>query len=255
MSELTKEQFEQLPEFIQGDYEQVGDVYKHAGMMKVKKTADDLDSKLKDTNQRLTEFEKNQQEQMAKREQELAEKHQQELESLKKSGNFDEFKKQLEARQEQEKKDLAERARKEGYDQATSEQRANQAKKDASYEADTLGQMLGADPDAGLSVADLIRNRIEIDPDTGKKTYFDAKGSALSVDRNGFINELKKEARLKRLLKAEVVTIGGGGANGSGGGGAVISKFNEMTGSELSALRKENPAEYERLKSEYYSNS
>ena len=45
----------------------------------------------------------------------------------------------------------------------------------------------------------------------------------------------------------------GGGASGSQNGGAVTSKsFGEMNGSELSALRAENPTEYERLRNDYY---
>lgn len=44
---------------------------------------------------------------------------------------------------------------------------------------------------------------------------------------------------------------GGGAAGGSKHGGAG-KKFNEYSGAELSAIRRENPGEYERLKNEYY---
>ena len=244
MVDLTKEQFEQLPDFIQGDYEQVGDVYKHAGMIKVKQTADNLDGKLKETNQRLTEFEKTQAAAIEKARTDA-------LEEARSKGDV----KAIEERYQQQMDDLEKRVRQEAYDQAKSEIKGEQAKKDASAIADKIGLSIGVDEDAGYAIADLIRARVEIDPDTNKETYFDAKGSALSVDRNGFIAELKKEARFKRLIKGTTATNGGGGANGSGGGSAVNRKFNEMTGAELSALRKEDPAEYERLKSQYYSNS
>lgn len=45
----------------------------------------------------------------------------------------------------------------------------------------------------------------------------------------------------------------GGGAPGSNGGGAVTKKFEQMTGAELAALRKEKPDEYQRLRDEYHS--
>jgi hypothetical protein len=43
----------------------------------------------------------------------------------------------------------------------------------------------------------------------------------------------------------------GGGASGAKPGGASGKKFTEYTGAELSAIRKDNPAEYDRLKSEH----
>ena len=43
----------------------------------------------------------------------------------------------------------------------------------------------------------------------------------------------------------------GGGAGGAKPGGASGKKFTDYTGAELSAIRKENPAEYDRLLSEY----
>ena len=49
MADLTIEQFEQLPEFLRNDYTEVNGAYKHAGMIKVKQTANDLDAKLKET--------------------------------------------------------------------------------------------------------------------------------------------------------------------------------------------------------------
>lgn len=44
----------------------------------------------------------------------------------------------------------------------------------------------------------------------------------------------------------------GGGATGGKSYGGAVKKFNEYTGLELSAIRRENPAEYERLKREHY---
>lgn len=44
----------------------------------------------------------------------------------------------------------------------------------------------------------------------------------------------------------------GGGASGSKLNGGAVKKFNEYTGAELKAIREENPAEYDRLKSAYH---
>lgn len=44
----------------------------------------------------------------------------------------------------------------------------------------------------------------------------------------------------------------GGGAGGGAGNGGAMKKFDEYTGAELSKIRKENPAQYEQLKKDYY---
>ena len=44
----------------------------------------------------------------------------------------------------------------------------------------------------------------------------------------------------------------GGGASGGKGGGAASKKFGEYSGSELAAIRRDSPDEYERLKREHY---
>ena len=44
----------------------------------------------------------------------------------------------------------------------------------------------------------------------------------------------------------------GGGATGGKSYGGAVKKFTEYTGLELSAIRRDNPAEYERLKREHY---
>lgn len=45
----------------------------------------------------------------------------------------------------------------------------------------------------------------------------------------------------------------GGNATGGSRSGGAAKKFNEYTGAELSAIRKDNPSEYERLRSEFYA--
>lgn len=80
--------------------------------------------------------------------------------------------------------------------------------------ASKIGLSIGVDSDAGEAITDLIQSRVKYE--NGQAIFHDAKGSALSVDQQGFIAELSKEARFKRLIKAELNTNGGGLANGSG---------------------------------------
>lgn len=46
----------------------------------------------------------------------------------------------------------------------------------------------------------------------------------------------------------------GGGATGGKKNGGAVKKFNEYTGAELSEIRKTDPAQYDRLKSDFYGN-
>lgn len=64
-----------------------------------------------------------------------------------------------------------------------------------------------------------------------------------SVDE--LVKSMEQSGMYASLWKGSKAT--GGGATGAGGG-AVTKSFNEMDGAELSALRRENPAEYDRLK-------
>ena len=61
MAELTAEQFGQLPDFVKGDYEQAGDVYRPVAEGKLsalKGSLNDLDSKYKQANSRIEEIER-----------------------------------------------------------------------------------------------------------------------------------------------------------------------------------------------------
>lgn len=89
--------------------------------------------------------------------------------------------------------------------------------------------------------------------DTGPVTTVLDKGgkpSAMSVE------DLKKEFAENPAFAPLIVgsKASGAGPHGNKGGGAASKKFNEMNGGELSQLRKDNPTEYERLKTEYYGN-
>ena len=250
MSTLNQEQYDNLPDYVKGDYQEVGEgQYKHAGLIKVKSTADELNSQLEqerkkqqELSDRLTDFERKQEERI-----EAARKEA--LEQAKSKGDVD----AIEKRYQEQMADLEKRVREEERENVKKEFKEERAREKAAGLASKIANEQAVDSDSARALEMLIKSRIQYDPDSGKEIYLDDNGSATSLDRNGFIAELSKAPMYKRLLKSSVPTTGGGGANGSGSGSASTKKFNEMTGAELSALRRENPQEYQRLRDEYYS--
>ncbi len=97
-----------------------------------------------------------------------------------------------------------------------------------------------------------IQSRLSMDLRDGKPTV-------VVLDANG-----KPSAATLEELKAEFVNdpafaplivgskASGSGASGAKPGGGAAKKFDEYTGAELSAIRKSDPALYERLKNEYH---
>ncbi|WP_312381614.1 hypothetical protein [Stutzerimonas balearica] len=87
----------------------------------------------------------------------------------------------------------------------------------------------------------------------------DGKPTVVVLDANG-----KPSAATLEELKAEFVNdpafaplivgskASGSGASGAKPGGGAAKKFDEYTGAELSAIRKSDPALYDRLKTEYH---
>lgn len=76
---------------------------------------------------------------------------------------------------------------------------------------------------------------------------------------NGPDGEAWDASKLSEYLKenypflADGSKASGGGASGAGNnGGAVTKRFDQMTGAELSELRKKDPGAYERIRDEYH---
>lgn len=214
---LTKEQFEQLPEFAQADYEQAGDIFQPKAEGKasaLKKSLNELEIKFKNTDSSFKEL-------LEKEEEVRSQAEQAALDRLKKEGKIDEI--------------LADR-----------ERRENETKKQYETRIEKLGAMIKTEKrelavneiTSALEVFDGskklfqkdIRNRIEIDVDTGKEIYLDENGSATSLDRAGFIAELKKDSAYDPIRKATTNT--GGRANGnngrSGGSAEDLSKLSPV---------------------------
>lgn len=234
---LTKEQFDQLPDFVKGDYEQEGDSFRPVAEGKLtvlKGKMNELDGKFKTTDSQLKEI-------LAKHEDDRTKSEQAALERLKKEGKIDEILADHERRANESKAQY----------EARIEKMANSIKtKERSLVVGEVAKELKVFDDSGKLFSKMIQDRIDVDPETGKITFLDEAGGATSLDKAGFIAELAKDAAYDRLRQASVST--GGHANGSNStGGGAAKKFTDYTGAELKAIRATKPAEYERLLNEH----
>jgi hypothetical protein len=248
MSDYTKEQFAELPEFAKKDYIEVDGVYKHAGFVKVKQTADDIDKKAKDFESkygeltgRLNEFETKEAEKIQAARKESYEK-------ALKDGNTEELEKRW-----QEKIDDADRRAGES-EKKYLERMTGLAVKQQSAIASELSEHATTGGKAAFKR--LVLSYIKVDAETGEETYLNDDGSASSLNKAQFIDELKKSEVFKPLIAATLSANGGGFAHGNNGGSApgVSKKFQEYSGAELKEIRGTNPTLYEELKAAY-SNS
>lgn len=229
----TQEQFDSLPEWMQKDLVKDGEVYKHAGLVTVKKTADALNADKQALSDQLAQLK-------AAEAAKIAEAEQRAYEKAKKDGNVDELEKRL-----KQQVDDAQRRADETAAQfkdrmaklAMKEQKALAAQIAAKYAVDEQSQDL---------LTELLTRQIQVDVETDQVVFLDANGSALSVDRAGFEAELLKTPRYQRLLKADVTTTGGGKANGNNGGSA-SKKPEEYTEQERVQLLKTNPTLFHQL--------
>lgn len=215
MSELTQEQFDELPDYAKSAFAQQGDVYIPAKDAKLKQTLDELDGKYKGLSKQLEDFEA----------QKAAEIEAEKAKAMEEARNSKDVE-AIEKRYQEQMADLEKRSYEKGKTEAHNEFKAQQAQLKANGIVDKVAMSIAVDNDAAEVISDLIRSRIEIDPDTGAEVFKDAKGSALSVSRDEFVSELKKEAKFKRLVKADIATNGGGLVNGSGVSGSATSKAN-----------------------------
>jgi uncharacterized phage infection (PIP) family protein YhgE len=221
MSELTKEQYEELPEFVKKDYEEFDGVYKHAGFVKVKQTANELDAKIKQSDERYNSLQSQLDEYKSQEAEKIEQAKREALEKAKTQGDVDGAIKQYEERM------------------ADMEKRFNEEKQSLSGDLEKLQSQIKTDKRSAI-VSDLasqiatdkgskafkalVANRIDVDPATGNVTYLDGEGRATSLDAKGFAEEIMKDDAFAPLVKSGVVTNGGGGANGNNGGRASVKQ-------------------------------
>lgn len=213
MSELTSEQYEQLPDFVKEDYQEVDGVYKHAGVLKMKSTLNDLDSKLKakdqefnSLNERLTTFEKSKAEEIEKARADA-------LEQAKTKGDVAE----IEKRYQEQMTDLEKRTEQRVREQMSNEFALSNAKAKADAElSDIVSKLKPLDDDSAEALKIIVKSRQKVSEDA-KILYSNADGSASVMDMNELVKELSAKPSVQRLIQNTITTNGGGLAKGSNG--------------------------------------
>jgi hypothetical protein len=229
----TQEQFDSLPEWMQKDLVKDGDVYKHAGFLKVKKTADSNDEEKRKIAEELAQYK-------AAEATRKAEAEREGYERAKKDGNVEE----LEKRFMQQIDDAKRRA--DESEKQFKERMAKLAQKEQRALAVQIAAKYAIDEDSQDLLVDALMRQIQVDVESDTTVFLDATGSALSVDRTGFEAEFLKTPRYQRLLKADVTTTGGGKTNGNNRDSA-SKKPEEYTEQERVALYKQNPTLFNQL--------
>ena len=221
MAELTKEQFDGLPDFIKGDYEADGEKYVPVAEKKVKslkESLNGLDTKLKSFEQQQTEA--------IKRARDEA------LEEARTKGDV----KEIEKRYQEQMADLKQRSFEEGKAQASKEFSMQRAQAEASVAvADIVTKLRPLDGSESMLKL-IVQSRQKIGED-GKVYYTNADGGASVLDAAGLMAELQNDAAVKRLIQGQQPTKGGGLANGGSGGGA---SGKTMTRAQFSGLNAAN---------------
>lgn len=204
LPETMREQFVEFELDGKKGFSDKGSVALYNSMKNAKTERDEYRNKLDETNSKLSEFEASQAEKIEAAKAKA-------LEDAKNNKDVD----AIEKRYQEQMADLEKRVREEERNNVTTEFAEKSAAQKAESIADNIGLTLGIEKEDGETIAELIRNRVKVDATTGKEIYHDAQGSALSVDKNGFIEILKKEKRFSRLIKADLVTNSAGLLNGS----------------------------------------
>jgi len=213
VADISQVQFNELPEFIKGDYEQVGEIYRPKAEGKasaLKASLDALDGKFKTTDAQLREI-------LAKHEDDRTKAEQAALERLKKEGKVDEILADYERRANETKTQY----------EARIEKLAGQIKTEKRTSLiHEITSELKVFEDSKKTFSKLVQDRIEVDPESGKITFLDENGSATSLDKAGFIAELAKDTAYDRMRQATVNNGGkANGNNGQGGGASDLSKL------------------------------
>jgi len=232
MSELTQEQYDELPEFIKSDYTKVGDVYKHAGLLKVKQTANELDGKFRTTAQELQDYKEAEQERINAAKQEAYDK-------AKAEGNTEEVETRLkqqiadaQRREEETKNEFKERMKK----LAAKQKKAIAATLSAKY----------AKKGGEAAFVRLVSDFLEVDAETDEVTYLDDNGSATSQNSADFEKWINDHVLFQSLIKADIVTSGGGNAKGSNQGRASDKDPKSMTSAERIEFKKRDPVGFKK---------
>lgn len=228
------EKLDDLPETLRGDF--VEAEYNGKKGYQHKDTVA-LANAMRNAKSERDEFKGKLNELLSKAEEDRIKAEQAALERLKKEGKVDEILADYDRRANETKAQY----------EARIEKLATQIKSEK--RASLVGEIadgLSVFPESKKLFEKLIRDRIDVDPETGKVMFLDESGGATALDKAGFMAELAKDSAYDRLRKAEANR--GGNANGnSGNGGGAAKKLSDLTGEERTALAKTDPEALRRL--------
>lgn len=234
MSEITKEVYEQLPEVVQSEYTEVDGVYKHAGVLKLKSSLNEVDSKYK---RELSEKDSILAQIEANKQAEIEAATQRALEEAQKNNDVESI-----LRIEKEKLADKERLIEEEKEKFNAEKESLKAAHSSTFSKKLANEL--ATDSGSLAFELLIKSRFDTDH-LGNKTFLNSDGSASSLDEQAFIEELKKDKVLAPLMKAGIVTDSANLIKGSKSGSAAKNP-KDMTTAERLEFKQRDPAGFKK---------
>lgn len=215
--DLEKEKFDELPEFMKAEFEEVDGVYKSKDSLKlaqVKSTANSLDSRVKEYESKYTELETRLNEQEQRKQEEIQRARDEALEQAKTKGESEEIHRIYEEKMA----DLEKRSYEKGKQEAAQEFKKQSVTKDAENLRSKLAAELARDEDSQAAIEALLTGMIK--PTDEGVGFFDAKGGALSIDDVNVYKDdvIKKTSLFKHLIKPDHVVSGTGNADGGAAG-------------------------------------
>lgn len=212
MADLTKEDYEALPEAAKEDYTQVGDVYKHAGVLKLKSSLNDLDEKYKSAEKLAQEL----QDKFTQQEQLEADKIAQAREEALKNADTKGETDKIHELYAQKMADLEKRSKEAGRQEAEKEFTVKQLDTKVESIKSNIAAEWARDKESQRALELVLGTMVK--RGDGKIEFFDDQGRALSVeDQKAFVEDVVKQSPMfKHLIKGETPTNSPGFANGAG---------------------------------------
>lgn len=217
MESYTKEEFEQIPEFLRNEYtEQEDGTYVHGLSKTLKSNLNDLDNKNKTLTSQFNELEEKMNTFESKKAEDIEAAKAKALEDARSKKDVEEIERQYQEKMADLEQRVSDRVRGE----VTNEFTVKQATDSLNNDVKLLATELAVDDSAKVALELLIKQRTKID-DNGVRVYMGEDGSALSItELKAFKEELAKSPSLSRLVKGELPSNGGGLLNGGQGGGS-----------------------------------
>ena len=234
MSEITQEEYEAASVTVQSLFEKQGDIYVTKDSLKTAALKNSLNGAFAERDEfkgKLTAREQAEAELIANAKEEAYQ------EALAKN-DTEQATKLL-----QEKLDDAERRA--GESKAKYIERLSDIAKDKERVIISEISLLGTER-GKLALSRLLKDYINIDPETGNETYLNDDGSASSLNKAQFIESLKDNDLFKPLLKADITTTGGGNSRGSMDSSAIQKDPKQMTGEERIEFKKRDPSGFKK---------